>query len=329
MYPEQVVRRLAKARGIKVFAHEVSFQPLAGFFTPGEATAYLIDIPDEFDLNDQQNKILDDYLAARFQGNFSMAGIQFWPEMHHLDAELQQKIDSFKQLVPVFTNVIFDTSQPHANTVFEHMFAWLDLVLELIKAHPETLFVIRAHPDELRPGTRKQARESVRSWVQHNQAANLPNVVFIDSQEYVSSYDLIHQAKYILVYNSSIALEATLLGKAVLCGGRARFMPYPAVFFPQSVETYREMAEEFLAAETIEIPEEFPRNARRFLYYQNWRTPLPFSDYLQPHSLKGYVRFRSFSVEQLKPDNSPSLKVVRDGIMRGQPFLMPDEFEDQ
>jgi len=32
------------------------------------------------------------------------------------------------------------------------MFAWLDRVLEIIKAHPETFFVIRAHPDEGRPG---------------------------------------------------------------------------------------------------------------------------------------------------------------------------------
>ena len=66
-------------------------------------------------------------------------------------------------MVPVFTNVIFDTSQPHSNVVFPHMFAWLDCVLELVRAHPETLFVIRAHPDEIRPG--KESRESVAQWV--------------------------------------------------------------------------------------------------------------------------------------------------------------------
>ena len=92
------------------------------------------------------------YLEKRFQGQFTMAGIRFWPEMNGLDEALLEKAGQFQQIVPVFTNVVFDTSQVHANTVFPHMFAWLDLVLDLIRAHPETLFVIRAHPDEMRPG---------------------------------------------------------------------------------------------------------------------------------------------------------------------------------
>ena len=99
------------------------------------------------------------------------------------------------------------------------MFAWLDSVLEIIRAHPETLFVIRAHPDEMRPGTAKQSRESVRSWVMQTKADKLPNVVFIDSQEYVSSYELIQRSKFVMVYNSSIGLEAALMGTPVLCGG--------------------------------------------------------------------------------------------------------------
>ncbi len=93
-----------------------------------------------------------------------MAGIKFWADMKGLDESFLQKAAGFKQIVPIFTNVIFDTSQPHANTVFEDMFDWLDLVLEVIRAHPETLFVIRAHPDELR--VRKASRETVAGWVE-------------------------------------------------------------------------------------------------------------------------------------------------------------------
>ena len=72
----------------------------------------------------------------------------------------------------MFTNVVYDTSQVHANKIFPHMFAWLETVLELIRSHPETLFVIRAHPDEMRPGTAKQSRESVRDWVAAKQNAS-------------------------------------------------------------------------------------------------------------------------------------------------------------
>ena len=97
-----------------------------------------------------------------------MAGIQFWPEMKGLTEDFLQRAAGFKQVVPVFTNVIFDTSQPHSNVVFPHMFAWLDLVLEIVREHPDTLFVLRAHPDETRPG--KASQESVSQWVTQTHA---------------------------------------------------------------------------------------------------------------------------------------------------------------
>ncbi|HSL45212.1 MAG TPA: hypothetical protein VK897_17395 [Anaerolineales bacterium] len=80
-YPEATARYIAQRRGIRVITHEVGLQPASAFFTEGEATAYPIHIPDEFELNDGQNAKLDAYLAKRFQGDFSMAGIKFWSGM--------------------------------------------------------------------------------------------------------------------------------------------------------------------------------------------------------------------------------------------------------
>ncbi|MEK6221345.1 MAG: hypothetical protein N2D54_03770, partial [Chloroflexota bacterium] len=325
MFPEAMARRVALEKNISVVTHEVSFQPLAGFFTSGEATAYPVDIPEDFELSPEQNKRLDAYLEKRFQGIFTMAGINFWPQIQGLDAELLAKIDQFKQVVPIFTNVVFDTSQPHANTVFENMFAWLDTILQSIKTHPEALFVIRAHPDEMRPGTRKQARQSVRQWVEKNQLLDLPNVVFIDSGAYVSSYELIQRAKFVFVYNSSIGLEATLLGKPVLCGGRARYTQYPIVFFPQTKQGYHQQAGEFLQADRIPVPEAFRRNARRFYYYQLFRTSLPFDTFLETHQPGGYVRLKAFSVDQLKAENAPAIQVVHNGLFDTNSFLLDDE----
>lgn len=317
MYPEATARYLARQRGIPVVTHEVSFQPFSGFFTHGQATAFPIDIPEDFELDEQQNAILDTYLEKRFQGNFTMAGIQFWPEMKGLSQELVEKINSFKQVVPIFTNVIFDTSQPHANTVFEHMFAWLNAILEKIKKHPETLFIIRAHPDEQREG--KQSVDSVRKWVAENYVDKMPNVIFIDSHDYISSYDLIRRAKFVIVYNSSIALEATLMGAAVLCGGKSRFTDYETMFFPKTVSRYLEMIDKFIL-DDIDVPEKFRLNARRFLYYQNWHTPLPFSEFLNEHTLKGYVRFKDFNAEMLHPDQSETINRIYSGLFKDGNF---------
>ena len=112
-------------------------------------------------------------------------------------------------MVAVFTNVIFDTTQLQANVIFPDMFAWLDALLEVFKAHPETLFVLRAHPDEARPG--KLSRESVAMWFEQK-SASLQNTVLIPPQERISSYELVRLSKFVLTYNSQIGLESIVDG---------------------------------------------------------------------------------------------------------------------
>ncbi|MCI0607958.1 MAG: hypothetical protein L0Z71_02715 [Anaerolineae bacterium] len=319
-FPEATARYITQKRGIRVITHEVGLQPTSAFFTDGEATAYPIHIPDEFELNEEQNAKLDAYLAKRFQGNFTMAGIKFWTDMRGLDESFLQKAAEFKQIVPVFTNVIFDTSQPHANTVFEDMFDWLDITLEVIRAHPETLFVIRAHPDELR--VRKSSRETVAAWVEANKVDKAPNVVFVAPNETLSSYELIQKSKFVMVYNSTIGLEASLMGKPVLCAGRARFTQYPTVFFPQMVEEVRRKMNEFLEVEKIDVPPEFKRNARRFLYYQLFCTSLPFSEFLEPSVRTTQTRLKSFALDELM--ESRTVKMILEGVLEGGDFLLKE-----
>lgn len=319
-FPEATAKYIAQKRGIRVITHEVGLQPASAFFTDGEATAYPIHIPDEFELDDEQNKKLDDYLAKRFQGDFTMAGIKFWAEMKGLDESFLQKASNFKQIVPVFTNVIFDTSQPHANTVFEDMFDWLDLVLEVIKKHPKTLFVIRAHPDELR--VRKASRETVGGWVESNNVTDLPNVIYVAPNETLSSYELILKSKFVMIYNSTIGMEASIMGMPVLCAGKARFTQYPTVFFPQTMDEVRKKMEEFLTAKKIEVPAEFKRNARRFLYYQLFRTSLPFGEFLEPSVRTTQTKLKSFGLDELM--ESESVKVILDGVLGNEDFLLKE-----
>jgi hypothetical protein len=322
-FPEATASWAARRRGIRTITHEVGLQPFSAFFTEGEATAYPIRIPNDFRLSAEQAARLDSYLEKRFKGQFSMAGIRFWPEMKGLDQAFLDRARAFRQIVPVFTNVIFDTSQPHANTLFPDMFTWLETVLDLARSNPDTLFVIRAHPDETRPG--KESRETVQAWVSARKAIDLPNVVFVASDEYFSSYELIQRSKFVMIYNSTIGLEAAILGVPVLSAGRARFTQYPIVFFPGSIREYLERAEEFLAADRIAVPPEFSENARKFLYYQLFKTSLPFDGFLTGSEHPSFARFKKFDRKKLLPENSPALRTFIKGMLQAGDFLLEEE----
>jgi hypothetical protein len=323
-FPEATARWVSSKRGIRTITHEVGLQPFSAFFTTGEATAYPLHVPDGFELSPEQDQRLGAYLSQRFQGQFSMAGVRFWPEMKGLDQSFLDKAANFKQIVSIFTNVVFDTSQPHSNVVFPHMFAWLDMVLEICRDHAETLFVIRAHPDESRPG--KASQESVSQWVAQNNASSLPNLLFIDSHQSFSSYELIQRSKFVMVYNSTIGLEASILGLPVLCAGRARFTQLPTVFFPDTADQYRIQAESFMETTHISMPPEYKRNSRRFLYYQLFRSSLPFKDYLEEDGIwSGFVRLTNFSPQSLLPSASHSIKALLDGILESGDFLLDSD----
>ena len=297
---------------------------MSAYFTDGDATAYDLDIPTIFSLSESQNARLDDYLRKRFEGDFFMAGVQFWPEMSQLSPEFLAKAREFKQVVPVFTNVIFDTSQVHANLIFEHMFAWLDNTLEVAKANPDTLFVVRAHPDEEREG--KASEESVADWAESRGVESLPNVLFIPPHEFINSYDLIRMAKFVMIYNSTIGMEASILGATVLSAGKARYTASNVVHFPSNREVYNQTLQNFLNAESLSAPEEHKINARRFLYYQLYRSSLPFDAFLEQDKYwKGYVMLKDFDWQNLLPENSPTVQALLEGILSDGDFMLKED----
>src|SRR4030042_2893532 len=54
-FPEATARWVALQHGIRTITHEVGLQPFSAYFTTGEATAYPLHVPDDFELSVSQN----------------------------------------------------------------------------------------------------------------------------------------------------------------------------------------------------------------------------------------------------------------------------------
>jgi len=319
MYPEAVARAVARRRGLPVVTHEVGLRPFSAFFSHAEATFREVEMPKDYQLGDAQRQALEAELTARQQGRFSMAGVRFWPQMQALPERVRSALEAHRQVVAVFANVVFDTSQIHANTLYSDQFAWLEDLQAAIQAHPETLFVIRAHPDEDRPG--KASRESVAQWVADRSLGSRENVLFVPPGEHVSSYELVERSKFVLVYNSSVGLEACIMGAPVLCAGKARYTQIPTAVLPASAEAYRRQLEKWLQAEAIQVSPDRAENARAFLFYELHHASLDLTEFLQPYPVvPGMVTFQEFEPQRI--GNSRALRTIAEGVLQGRPFVL-------
>ena len=77
-------------------------------------------------------------------------------------------------------------------------------------------------------------------------------------------------------------------------------------------------------ADKIDIPAEFKRNARRFLYYQLYRSSLPFDSYLTTSVYPSLTRFKDFSWQQLLPQHSVAIATILDGLLHNGDFLLKE-----
>jgi len=112
------------------------------------------------------------------------------------------------------------------------------------------------------------------------------------------------------------------MGKPVLCAGAARYTQYATVFLPASAKDYVAQAQKFLDADRVEQLQVFIKEARRVLYFQLFKTSLPFGDYLEAHTRMGYVHLKSFPVQDLLPEHSAAIAAIAGGVLNKKPFLV-------
>jgi len=318
-YPEAVAAAVARERGIRVVTYEFGFRAGSVHFSHEQATRYDIRVPDDFQMGKKENDRLDEHLAERFKGEFTMGGVRFWPEMKDLDSTFLRKADQFRQLVPVFTNVIFDTSQSYSNVCFRNMFDWLEATMAIARDTPDTLFVVRAHPDESRSG--KESHEPVGEWLRDRGWLARKNVAFVGPDDYLSSYRLIQRARCVLVYNSTIGLEAAMMGTPTFSGGLARYCRSGAAAVASTPAEYRRKLAAFLAADPTPPDQRQQQLARRYYYYTFYKACIDLSHFLGAEGMVFALTFGN--VEDLLPDHSQEMKILTQGIVEGTPFLYP------
>lgn len=313
-YGEATVGAVARQHGVPVVSHEIGWVPGRMFISRDDATRYRIPLPEGYAPSGAEDVRFDEYLTRRFRGDFRMGATRFWPEMQTLPPALEARMAGFQNVATVFSNVVFDTSQIYANTVFDGMFAWLDATLGLAAKRPETLFVVRAHPDEFL----KQSLETVATWLEAHPARRLPNVALIPASEYVSSYDLVRSSKLVIVYNSTIGLEAMILGKPVVCGGHTRYLDATAAVHPKTPELYADTIAQYLDAPPVTLDDRERERARRYMHYTYFKACLDLAPWIGTGLMVPDGLLTSSAT--LRREAAPEMDIIVRGVLDGEAF---------
>jgi hypothetical protein len=212
-FAESVMKELAERRGIRVVSYDFPGRP-GTVFVSDDIPASFYDVGHLWASRrlqgatpEQRSRIQQD-MAARLEGSDLLWG--------GFDASAPPPpTPEGATRLAVFTNVSWDTAVALRDVGFEDMFSWVEHVVRWATARPDVQLDVRAHPAETRVRGFESADLAI-DYVTQRFPELPPNIHLHGPESHVDSYALIQASTAVLVYTSTIGLEAALLGRPVL-----------------------------------------------------------------------------------------------------------------
>lgn len=315
-YEERIVREAAAARGVRVVSYESGAQRGTLFFSGrAEVPAVEYDIGDLFDegpevaLTHDEDERLEALLKGRRGGGQLIR--------RYYDRPRAPAAGTRPHLVALFTNVSWDTAVVGRGHAFASMTEWILETIRLLGDRSDVELAIRVHPAESRwPGL--ESRERVSELLAGKLPSIPANVRIIAPEAPIDSYALAERADTVLVFSSTVGLEAAAMGKPVCVAGLTHYRGKGFTVDADSAEHYARLLGDLSWARPD--PQRRAR-ARRYAYLFFHRAMIPFAAVAE--RIPTEPEFRYSSVYELRPGRDRALDLICDGILTGSPLRLP------
>lgn len=324
--PQGIICEIARKKGLRVVTWFPSYRK--GTFIFSHGTTYhheMMDEPNEawdtMPWSDAQDRKIGDYLASR------ATGAQDWISFHH-HAKAERSaieaaigIDFSKPTIGLLTNVIWDAKLHYPQNAFPSMMDWIEKTIAWFAGRPHLQLLIRVHPAELTGNVKSRQRVADELAVKFPRLP--PNVFVVGPESDISTYNAMGCCDSVLIYGTKTGVELSSMGIPVIVAGEAWIRRKGISLDVESEENY------FALLETLPLRERLSpartERARKYAYHFFFRRMIPL-EHVVPR--KGFPPFKldfEGGLGRLRPGASIGLDVICDGILKGSPFIYPDE----
>ena len=259
---------------------------------------------------DERDEIeLDGYMKDR---KFGLRTVDdYWAQV----TKSRSNRSSRGKTVILFTNLVWDSAVIGMDIGFSSIVDWVETTVRKFELHPEHNLVIRIHPAE----TKLSGRES-REQMTDALAKRIPllpsNITLIPPEENTSTYELMQEADFGLVYSSTTGLEMAMLGKPVVVAARTHYSGKGFTIDVSSISEFIAAIDQLFSTKLIY--ESNAVQARRYAHLFFFRTPYFELGVSEP--MRGLVKFNSTSFVKLRHGGRGDVSRFLEAVSSGKPF---------
>ena len=218
---ESIIWEICRSKNISVVTYERAFIIDTFVFARDDAAGFykMNDVWKSWStqkLSLDEESRLDQYLGDRQLG--LRTSDDYWTNVK--DGKIRRTRSGRRAVL--FTNLVWDSAVLGQDVAFESIVDWVVAAIEEFRDRPNDELIIRIHPAETKLSGR-ESREGIEEEVR-NRLTSLPeNLIIIPSTDPTSSYDLMREADFGLVYSSTTGLEMVLTGKPVVVAAQTHY----------------------------------------------------------------------------------------------------------
>ncbi|CAB4707271.1 MAG: hypothetical protein F2909_00555 [Actinobacteria bacterium] len=309
---ESIVWELCKMRDVDVVSYERSFILDTFFFARNDGAGFckVDDVWAEWQniqLSDDENAELDKYLNDRQLG--LRTSDDYWKDVRESNVK---RIRSGRRAV-LFTNLVWDSAVLRQDVAFPSIVDWIVAAIEEFRDRPNDELVIRIHPAETKLSGR-ESREEMETAVRGRITQIPDNVIIIPSTDPTSSYQLMREADFGLVYSSTTGMEMVLTGKPVVVAAKTHYRNKGFTIDVNTAEEFKR-AIDSLTSDNSDLHPDLELT-RKYAYLFFFRAPYSSMGVTEP--IRGLVSMTSEKpLELLGPENIDIRRFVSAMALRG------------